>query len=98
MIILNQHEKHLIEVLKVLYVDIDLKLTIKQINTVIDSIKSLRTNFDSYIDNINVIKWLTENTKLVLDGYPEEIVYSIDTNGHFKTEFNLENYIESQLI
>ena len=99
MITLNEHEKHLIEVLKALYNNIDYKLTIKQLNKTIDSIKLLKYNFESYVDNINILIWLTENTHIVFDGYPEDIIYSIDIeSGDFKTEFNLGNYIESQLI
>jgi hypothetical protein len=40
---------------------------------------------------------LIENTKLILDRYPEEIIYKLNDNGNFELEFNLENYI-SQLI
>lgn len=102
---LNKHEQHLLDVFKVLYsneighVELvgDFKITVKKANKIIDSLKELRFNFDAYVENINIIIYLIENTKLILDGYPEEIIYKLNDNGNFESEFNLENYI-SQLI
>lgn len=102
---LNKHEQHLLEVFKTLYqneighIELvgDFKITVKKANKIIDSLKDLRFNFAAYVENINVIMHLVENTKLILDGYPEEIMYKLNDNGNFESDFNLENYI-SQLI
>lgn len=102
---LNKHEQHLLDVFKTLYcneighVELlgDFKITVKKANEIIDILKELRFNFAGYVENINVIIYLIENTKLILDGYPEEITYKLNDNGNFESDFNLENYI-SQLI